>query len=51
LAAIFWHRAKGRHGEVKQMLAPVYARFTYGYETTDLRAARIMLDTIISFTY
>ena len=36
---------QGRDGEAKQILAPVYGRFTDGYETTDLRAARIMLDT------
>ena len=35
-----------RDGEAKQILAPVYGRFTDGYETTDLRAARIMLDTL-----
>ena len=37
---------QGRDGEAKQILAPVYERFTDGYETTDLRAARIMLDTL-----
>jgi predicted ATPase/DNA-binding winged helix-turn-helix (wHTH) protein len=35
---------QGRDGEVKQILTPVYGRFTDGYETTDLRAARTMLD-------
>jgi tetratricopeptide (TPR) repeat protein len=35
-----------RDGEAKQILAPVYERFTDGYETTDRRAARIMLDTL-----
>jgi predicted ATPase/DNA-binding winged helix-turn-helix (wHTH) protein len=38
--------SQGRHGEAKQILAPVYGRFVDGYETTDLRAARIMLDTL-----
>jgi hypothetical protein len=33
-------------GEAKQILVPVYERFTDGYETTDLRAARVMLDTL-----
>jgi predicted ATPase len=35
-----------RDDEAKQILAPVYERFTDGYETTDLRAARIMLDKL-----
>jgi tetratricopeptide (TPR) repeat protein len=34
---------QGRDGEAKQILAPVYGRFTDGYETTDLRAARTIL--------
>jgi hypothetical protein len=38
--------AQRRDGEAKQILAPVCERFTDGYETTDLRAARIMLDTL-----
>ena len=37
---------QGRDGEAKQILAPVYERFTGGYETADLRAARIMLGPI-----
>jgi hypothetical protein len=37
---------QGRDGEAKKILAPVYERFTDGYDTTDLRAARTMLDTI-----
>ena len=35
-----------RDGEAKRILAQVYERFTGGYETTDLRAARIMLDAL-----
>jgi tetratricopeptide (TPR) repeat protein len=38
--------SQGRDGEAKQILASVYERFTDGYETTDLRAARVMLDTL-----
>jgi len=37
---------QGRSAEAKQILAPVYERFTDGYETTDLRAARVLLDTL-----
>ena len=35
---------QGRDGEAKQILAPVYGRFTDDYETSDLGAARTMLD-------
>jgi predicted ATPase len=35
---------QGRDGEAKQILAPVCACFTDGYETSDLRAARTTLD-------
>ena len=36
--------AQGRQGEVRQLLAPVYDRFTEGFDTPDLRAARTLLD-------
>jgi predicted ATPase/DNA-binding winged helix-turn-helix (wHTH) protein len=53
--ALFWelrvalslarfHQSKGRHREAKEFLAPVYSRFTEGFATADLRAARAMLD-------
>ena len=35
---------QGRHDEVRQLLAPVYDRFTEGFDTPDLRAARALLD-------
>lgn len=35
---------QGRPGEVRQFLAPVYERFTEGFDTPDLRAARALLD-------
>jgi predicted ATPase len=35
-----------RRNEARQILAPVYDRFTEGFETTDLRAARAMLDPL-----
>jgi predicted ATPase len=37
---------QGRDGEAKQILAPVYGRFTDGYETSDLRAAKALLDSL-----
>lgn len=35
-----------RHEEARQVLAPVYDRFTEGFETADLRGARTMLETL-----
>ena len=34
---------QGRHDEVRQLLAPVYDRFTEGFDTPVLRAARTLL--------
>jgi predicted ATPase/DNA-binding winged helix-turn-helix (wHTH) protein len=39
---------QGRHDEARQVLAPVYDRFTEGFETTDLRSARTILDSLPS---
>jgi len=36
--------AQGRDDEAKQVLAPVYERFTEGFGTPDMRAARLLLD-------
>ena len=35
---------QGRPDEVKQLLAPVYGRFTEGFDTPDLRATRALLE-------
>jgi predicted ATPase len=37
-----------RPDEARQILAPVYDRFTEGFETADLRAARAMLESLPS---
>ena len=37
---------QGRRNHARLVLAPVYDRFTEGFATTDLRAARAMLDTL-----
>jgi predicted ATPase/DNA-binding winged helix-turn-helix (wHTH) protein len=53
-AALFWElriavslarlrMTQGRHDEVRQLLAPVYDRFTEGFDTPVLRAARTLL--------
>jgi predicted ATPase/DNA-binding winged helix-turn-helix (wHTH) protein len=35
---------QGRHDEARQLLAPIYDRFTEGFDTPALRAARALLD-------
>ncbi|WP_158932455.1 winged helix-turn-helix domain-containing protein [Acidisphaera sp. S103] len=37
---------QGRQNNARQILAPVYGRFTEGFGTADLRAAGAMLDTL-----
>jgi predicted ATPase len=39
---------QGRGDEARQILGPVYDRFTEGFETTDLRAARALLESLPS---
>ena len=38
--------AQGRGGEARQLLAQIYDRFTEGFETPDLRAAKAFLDEL-----
>src|SRR5262249_52299211 len=37
---------QGRLGDARDQLAPVYGRFTEGFETTDLRTAKQLLDEL-----
>jgi hypothetical protein len=37
---------QGRHGEAEQILTSVYHRFTEGFDTLDLKAAKELLSTI-----
>ena len=39
---------QGRHDEARRILTPIYNRFTEGFGTADLRAARGMLDALPS---
>jgi predicted ATPase/DNA-binding winged helix-turn-helix (wHTH) protein len=39
-------RGKGRSDAARRLLAPVYDRFTEGFETADLKAARALLDRL-----
>src|SRR5262249_5710686 len=37
---------RGRNIEARNLLAPIYAGFTEGFETPDLREAKILLDSL-----
>jgi hypothetical protein len=40
------HRGQGRHAEARDLLAPVYAWFTEGFDTRDLKEAKTLLDEL-----
>jgi predicted ATPase len=42
--ARLWH-AQGRPEPARELLAPIYARFTEGFDTVDLRAAKTLLES------
>jgi predicted ATPase len=37
---------QGRHGEARELLAPVYGSFTEGFDTADLKEAKALLDEL-----
>jgi predicted ATPase len=37
-------REQSRKEEARELLAPIYARFTEGFETADLRTAKALID-------
>ena len=39
-------RDRDRIGEARDLLAPIYERFTEGFGTADLQAARLLLDEL-----
>jgi class 3 adenylate cyclase/predicted ATPase len=39
-------RDQGKHGKARDLLAPVYGWFTEGFETLDLKEARMLLDEL-----
>ena len=41
--ARLWQQ-QGRVGPARDLLTPIYARFTEGFDTADLRAAKTLLD-------
>ena len=40
-------RDRGRFADATALLQPVYGRFTEGFDTGDLKAAKALLDTLI----
>ena len=40
-------RDQGRRQEAHELLAPIYARFTEGFETADLRAVKALIDDLL----
>jgi adenylate cyclase len=40
--SLLW-QAEGRQGEARELLAPIYERFSEGWETSDLREAALLL--------
>ncbi|WP_024520214.1 AAA family ATPase [Bradyrhizobium sp. Tv2a-2] len=40
------HRGQGRHAEARDLLTPVYAWFTEGFDTRDLKEAKTLLDEL-----
>ena len=39
-------RDQGRHNEARALLAPVYGWFTEGFDTSDLKEAKALLDEL-----
>jgi hypothetical protein len=39
-----WHQ-QGRAARARDLLAPIYARFTEGFATADLEAAKALLES------
>jgi hypothetical protein len=39
-------RGQGRFADALALLCPVYDRFTKGFDTADLKSARVLLDTL-----
>ena len=40
------HREQGHHAEARDVLAPVYSWFTEGFDTPDLKEAKVLLDEL-----
>ena len=40
------HQKQGKQGEVRDLLAQIYHRFTEGFDTLDQREAKTLLDAL-----
>jgi hypothetical protein len=38
---------QGERDEARNLLAPIYGWFTEGFDTLDLKAAKVMLDELV----
>jgi predicted ATPase len=41
-------RDQGKHQQARDLLAPVYGCFTEGFDTLDLKQAKVLLDALAS---
>ena len=39
-------RDQGKHSEARDLLAPIYGRFTEGFDTRDLKEAKALLEQL-----
>jgi predicted ATPase len=39
-------RDQGRHADARDILAPIYDWFNEGFDTADLKAAKVLLDEL-----
>jgi len=39
-------RDEGRTDDARELIAPVYSRFTEGFQTTDLKTAKALIDNL-----
>jgi predicted ATPase len=37
---------QGKQTEARELLAPIYSRFTEGFDTVDLQEAKVLLDEL-----
>ncbi len=42
-----WWQKQGKREEARELLAPIYDWFTEGFDTTDLKAAKALLEKLM----
>ncbi len=50
LSIVWFWRDQGKRDATCNLLAPVYGRFTEGFDTLDLKQAKVLLDELQSLT-